>query len=324
LVRKFKAKIILDMKQKLFLSYIIVALFLLSCKKDIPGNTFDSDFFYAQLASSNITIGDSAKFILTENPDIITFFSGEIGHEYKNRNRTVLEGGSLKMKFQTRVTNLPADTLDVMISNDFSGIYDSTNVANAHWTKLTDSFKFPDPAATLGIFYPSGLTDGQFLDITSFTTAGKPFYVAYKYDYKAPTNIIWSIAKLGMYNIFPSSFGVANATVIDSTQINSGSFGSVQFNDPVSRWSTSSTYLKCTNSLVAPIGAQYWYISRALNSSAVAPDLPLIIKNITESPLKNFEYKYSKPGIYTASIVASYQRLNYEKTFVKEFTIIVQ
>jgi hypothetical protein len=301
---------------------ICATVILCSCKKDVPGYTNDSDSFSASLITDSINAGELAKFSLTDNPDIITFYSGEIGHVYDYRNRTVLEGGRLNVKFETRVTNRPADTLDVLVSTDFRGIYDSTNVANAHWKKMTNRFVFPDTAAPQGFFYPSGVTSADFADITDSVTAGQPFYMAYKYRNSLPTNIIWSIGKLGMYNVFNN--GVANATVIDSNQINSGSFAAVQMGDPgTMRWTSSSTYLKCTNSTIAPLNADYWYISRPLNPSAVAPDLPFVLKNISQSSLTAYNYSYNTPGTYKAVFVASYKRLNFEKTIVKEFTVIV-
>ena len=309
--------------KKIFLFVAIVpSLFLFSCRKNTPGYT-DSDYsFYAALPASVIDSGETANFILTDNPDVISFYSGELGHEYINRERTRLDGGRLNIKFQTRVQYQPADTLDVMLSNDFTGIYDSANVANAHWKRMTDLFLFPTPASTLSTFYPSGPTDGDFADITDSTISGQPFYLAFMYTNTKPTNIIWSVGKLGMYNLFTN--GVANSTVIDSNQITSGSFAPVQFTDPVSRVSTTSTYLKISNSTQEPLGAQYWHISRPLNPSAVDPDVPVVIKNITESPLREFKYLYTKPGTYTATFVAGYKRLNFEKTFVREFTVVVQ
>ncbi len=312
------------MKKQFAFIGAIVMLVASSCKKDIPGYINEDGSFDASLPVSNIAAGDTAYFNLFDNPDVISFYSGEVGHEYANKDRTVLEGGSLIMKFESRVTVSTPDTLlDVMISNDFNGNYDSANVANANWKRMTNKFVFPDTTATLGVFYPSGATSADFVNLTDSVTTGHPFYLAFKYNNVAPTGILWSINKLAMYNTFASG-GVANATVIDSNQISSGNFTSVQFGDNIPRWTTSSTYLKCTNSTTAPTPSTYWYISRPLNPSAVNPDLPISIKNISQNPLTSFNYKYSTPGTYKATFVAAYKRLNYEKTIVKEFTIVVQ
>ena len=128
---------------------------------------------------------------------------------------------------------------------------------------------------------------------------------------------------MSMYNVF-SAGNIPDAVIIDSNRITSGNFASVQINDPgIARWTTSSTYLKCTNTSTTPVGAEYWYITRPLNPSAIAPDAPIVIKNITQNPMTAYRYTYTKPGIYKATFVARYARLNFQKTIVREFTVIV-
>ncbi len=310
------------MNKKIFTAVFALGLISFACKKNVPGKTDSEYSFDATLPIPAIAVADSAIFELAENPDVISFYSGETGNNYDNRNRTVLTGGSLKMKFETRVKNKPADTLDVLISTDFSGVYDSMSVANATWKNMNNKFLFPTPLTSLGIFVPSGNGATYLTDITDSVIAGQPFYLAFSYAVNKRNNVEWSVGKLGMYNYFTD--GTATANVIDSTNINSGSFAPVSFTEPFSRWSKSSTLLKYNNSSSAVLGARHWYISRPLNPDAVAPDVPVVIKNISQSPLTFFKYKYKKPGTYKAVFVASYNRLNFEKTFVKEFTVVVQ
>ena len=304
--------------------YAALPIVLLSCKKDIPGTIDEDATFNASLVTARINAGDTAVFALTENPDIISFYSGEIGHEYQYRDRTILEGGNLKVKFETRLQNVGMDSsLEVMISNDFSGVYDSTNVVNAHWKNMNSFFTYPLPTDPLSTFYPSGPTQGDFADFTDSIIPGQPFYYAFKYTNKTPSSIIWSINKMSMYNVF-SAGNIPDAVIIDSNRITSGNFASVQINDPgIARWTTSSTYLKCTNTSTTPVGAEYWYITRPLNPSAIAPDAPIVIKNITQNPMTAYRYTYTKPGTYKATFVARYARLNFQKTIVREFTVIV-
>ena len=305
---------------------IIVAGLLLcsmfSCKKIVPGYTDAAYSFDAVSNSATINVSDTALFTLSGNPDVISFYSGEVGNNYENRNRTVLTGGSLKVKFETRVVNKPADTLEVLISNNFNGVYDSTNVANATWKRMTDKFNFPLPTTALNTFIPSGMPGAYFTDITDSIIAGQPFYVAFRYDINKNNNIEWSVSKLGMYNLFGN--GIPTATVIDSNSNNSGNFAAVKMGETNNRWSKTSTLYKFLNSNSSKIGASHWYISRPLNPNAVTPDLPNVIKNISQSLVASFKYKYRQPGTYKAVFVASYNRLNFEKTFVKEFTIVVQ
>jgi hypothetical protein len=311
-----------DTMKKFILSIGVITVIMQSCQKNSGGYKNDNYSFDATLPITTIAVTDSASFELFDNPDVIAFYSGELGNNYVNRERTVLTGGSLKVKFDTRVINKPADTLEVLLSNDFSGIYDSANVANATWKKLTNKFAFPLPTTPLGSFISSGITPGEFTDITDSVIAGQPFYFAFRYDINKNNNIEWSVSKLGLYNFFNNN--IPTATVIDSTTNNSGNFAAVKFGETINRWTKTSTLYKCLNSNSSKIGASHWYISRPLNPNAVSPDLPIIVKNITQIPIKKFLYKYKNPGIYKAYFVASYTRVGFEKTFVKEFTVVVQ
>ena len=67
--------------------YAALPIVLLSCKKDIPGTIDEDATFNASLVTARINAGDTAVFVLTENPDIISFYSGEIGHEYQYRDQ---------------------------------------------------------------------------------------------------------------------------------------------------------------------------------------------------------------------------------------------
>jgi hypothetical protein len=308
------------MRFNLFIITFLV-LTITSCKKNTSGFVDDISSFDVNPRTLTVSINDSVRFDLSGNPDVISFYSGEIGRVYDFRNRTVLNGGSLLLKFETRVINRPADTLDVLVSSNFSGIYDSVNVVNATWKSLNNKLLFPMPSTPLNTFIPSGLNPGIFLNITDSLVAGQPFYLAFRYTILRTNNIEWSVGKLGVYNIFTN--GTPNATVIDSTNNNTGGFVPVALREPT-RWSRTSTLYKCLNSSTAVIGAQHYYISRPLNPNAVNPDAPIGIKNISQNPLKYFAFKYSMPGTYKVAFVASNARLEMNQSSVKEFTIIVQ
>lgn len=309
-------------KTLVFLLSLGCCLLWTSCKKDIPGTVDKNGSFDAALPVPLISADDTALFTLSGNPDVIAFYSGEPGNNYDNRERTVLTGGRLKVKFDSRVNNKPADTLEVLLSRDFNGIFDSSNVAAANWKKLTGLFTFPLPSTPLGTFVSSGTPPGTFTDITDSVIAGQPFYFAFRYDINKNNNIEWSIAKLGMYNFFTD--GTATSTVIDSMSNNSGGFAAVKMGETANRWTKTSTLYKFLNSSSSKLGASHWYISRALNPNAVSPDRPVVVKNISQSPLSVYKYRYRTPGTYKAVFVAAYSRLNYERAFVKEFTVTVQ
>ena len=308
-----------------------IVMVLGACKKNTPGNSPSDYTFEVGISKDSINAGETANFIFLDNPDFISFYSGEKGHQYIYRDRTVLDGGgNLLFRFQTRVRVQPADTLDVLISTDFSGQYDSLNVTNAHWKNMNGLFNIQNSSSALNTYYPSGPTFDDYTNIGDSVIPGKTFYIAFRHKNESPTNIIWNIKKIGLYNVFQST-DIPTITLIDSNKISSDFFA-VKTNDVITRWDKvlggynppnyPSLKYNSDTSLV-PAGAEHWYISKPMNPNAVLPDAPLVIKNISQNALENFKYKYASPGTYTATFVASYQRLGLEKTIVKEFTIIV-
>ncbi len=307
------------MKKYFILFVVSIVIVFSSCKKDVPGYTDGNESFDAQLPDTLITTAAKAHFLLFSNPDVISFYPGDSSHNYDYRDRTYAEGGRINFKFTSSVTTT-ADTIDVMLSTDYSGNNDSASIVDAHWKKITNLFIFPTGTATSPAV-------NLYQDITDSTILGQPFYVAFKYVNRQPKTITWSIKDVGMYNMFTN--GTPSSTMIKSTNIRSGGYSAVSIYAPKKLlWkipTTSSGSLTLANSSSGGYanGTEAWLIS-GVQKASVSPDQPIVIKNITQSPLKSYDYQYTKPGTYKATFVASYNRLNYEKTFVKQITVIVQ
>ena len=307
------------MKKSFIFLLIICVSFILSCKKDVPGQTEEYYYFNVALPDTLITTKEKAHFLLYCNPDVISFYPGDSSHNYDYRDRTYAEGGKIKFKFNAKVTTT-ADTIDVMVSTDYSGNNDSASIVNAHWKKLSSLFVFPS-GSTLSVTNDS-------TDITDSTILGQPFYLAFKYINQKPKNITWTINNVGLFNVFGN--GTAPSTMIKLTNIRSGGYSPVSINSPKKLlWkiptssSGSLTLANSTSSGGYPIGTEAWLVS-GIQKASVNPDQPIIIKNITQSPVESYDYQYTKPGTYKATFVASYTRLNYERTFIKQITVIVQ
>ncbi len=145
-----------------------------ACDKDLKIDSAPD--FDVAVASGSLKAGQPVKFSITGYADLISFYSGEPRKDYEFRDGRVVEFGykGAKLSFNTGVTGgTQAKQLSVLISNNFSGDYSSLEkVKAATWVDVTDSLKF----ATSATFVSAGS-----LDISRFTEAGGPVYVAYKY-----------------------------------------------------------------------------------------------------------------------------------------------
>jgi len=87
-------------------------------------------------------------------------------------------------------------------------------------------------------------------------------------------------------------------------------------------WATSSTQLKFTSTLTASY-SEDWAISNAFYPNLALPDKAVPIKNVTNSPITQYRYRFTKPGDYKVVFVASNNGASNQKVKIKTFVITV-
>lgn len=134
---------------------------------DLKPLSFDATVNKAALKTT-----DTASFQFSGNPDLITFYSGETGGRYEFRNRTSDTSTNVQLKFSTATSTATNGTLSLLVSTNFTGSFDSTGIANAAWTDITNRAKLATGTATVA----SGT-----ISLADFAAAKKPVYLAFKY-----------------------------------------------------------------------------------------------------------------------------------------------
>ena len=161
-----------------FRYYIILfaLIAIVSCQKKLVVK--DTPNFSVSIVDSVTTYkaGTPITFNIQGSADIISFYSGEISHDYafKDSKQVDVAGKGLTLNFKSGVTTgTQPDQFSILFSTDFNGDYkDLASVKAATWRNITDSF-------TLGT---SGtLVASKTADLSSFVVAGKPIYFALKY-----------------------------------------------------------------------------------------------------------------------------------------------
>jgi Domain of unknown function (DUF5017) len=313
------------------LTIISISTFFSCQKESLSEVSFD-----AIPTTTTFKVGDSVKFTLTGNPDIITFYSGEVGNNYINRDRTSRTDGTLKLGFQISADNaagftaLAANNLKVLVSTNFSYAFsiltdatavnsaDSAMVNTATWKDVTSRFNIPT-SGTNATFYNTAVA--TLTDLVP--NPDMPFYLAFKFD--APsvgslgTNGI-TINALNLYNSYPDG-SIVNFTLAPGSTYNAV-WRIIKAANVSNSWNTTSTQLKFTSPATTAY-SEDWAITAPLYPNLVLPDKGVTIKNITNSPVYNFAYKFSKPGTYTVDFVASNNRVDGRKELVKEITLTI-
>lgn len=319
------------MKNKSLL-YILVLPLAWACSKQ---ESIEDPEFYISSSAFTYRVADTANFFIKGNPDVITFYSGEAGNNYDNRDRTFRTDGQFKFGFQSRVDNaagfaaLAAGALRVLVSTNYLPTYstlvdpvaagraDSAMVNAATWTDVTSRFAIPS-TGTVSTFYPSG--EVNLSDLV--TDPNKPIYIAFRYASPTTSTLGTNGITLGslvLNNVFPE--------ITQSFNVNPGGSTStiwriVRAANTANAWTTSSTQLKFISSTTTGY-SEDWVITNAYYPNLVAPDKAVPIKNITNAPITTFKYKFSTPGIYKVTFIASNNRPGQRKEVLKQLELTI-
>ena len=311
----------------------ILAISLFSCKKD----TVDDVDFSVKTANTTYKISDTVYFDMAGNPDVISFYSGDSLHNYDNRNRTSRAGGTLNFGFQVRASNdsafaaIASGALRVLVSTNFKATYstikdstladtlrvaslDSSMINAAKWTDVTNRLSLPI-TGNFTSYYSTAVASISDL----ITNAADPFNIAFLYKADS-THYLGSngitLGSLSLVNNFTDGSSVDFSSRVAAGGSKSTNWKTTKAANQLYAWTTSTSLLK----FIPKFGASYtesWIISNALYPNAASPDLVIPIKNITQSPLKRFAYKFTNAGQHKVVFVASNNRVNGQQQVIK-------
>lgn len=294
-------------------SYIFCILFsiaTISCSKEMKLEKLSFD---VSIPKTSLVAGDTAKFSFDGNPDVITFYSGEVGSRYEYRNRISDTSSNVQLKFSTATTTSTNGALSLLISNDFSGAVNATNVATATWTDITSRATLATSTTTVA----SGT-----ISLADFARQNKPVYIAFKYTAAAAAiQKKWTITGLTLTHVLPEkSYTLADMT---ATSPSPGWVAADVKNSAVN-W-TAALVITGSTTASAAVDTEDWIIAGPIDLSRVTPDNGTSIKTIAEGMNKfPFTYKYLVSGNYNAVFVASNANKDAQESVTKTIGITVQ
>lgn len=299
-----------------FLFLLIVLPAMNACKKEVALKDLSFD---AVTASATVAAGETVRFDLSGNPDIISFYSGEIGNDYDSINGRVMPA-ELNMQFQSQILDgAQEDQFSVNASTDFSGDYTVEGVTAATWIDITGRFRIATPADNR-LAVASGT-----VDISDLLVPGKPIYIGFHYINRP--NAVY-----GRYNLWRfSSFQLLAVTPVATVTLASQSTAawSIVLDGP---WesgrvaSTSSSFTFRGNISNTEVYQEAWGISRAFEAGStvdMGPDRAVAIKAVPDLPRTLYEHVYTQPGQYKATFIAANQNAFDRKEIIKQINITV-
>lgn len=276
------------MRKLLYLFLAALPAITACTKKAVP-----DPVFAVTTDSASHKLGDTTWFYFKGNPYNLTFYSGEHGHEYRFRNRTNAAGTPQLQFTSYRQNGNAADTLQLLISSDFSALYDSADIRKATWTDITSMAKLSTGANN---------TASGIVDLSAFVRDSLPVYLAFRYvgTTHAAVQTTWTIAALTINNILADSSNTFSVGTIAD-----GAWASINMDNPAVKWTVSATSLVVKGAAANSPVTEDWVISRALVLNRALPDVGVSLKNISANQLLSYPYIYKTAGTYTATFVGA-------------------
>ena len=279
-----------------------------SCSKNLSIKPLS---FEVTTSSTTYHVGDTVHFNFTGNPDIISFYSGESGHNYDNRNRTSLDGLSQLQFTSYAQYGAQLNTLQLMISNDFTGTYDSAHIYQGTWTDITSR-------ATLSTGADN--TASGIVDLSDFLAQKKPIFFAYKYTGTfGSTQKTWTIKNFALNLLRPDN------TVVSVANIANVGWKQVSIKNSAKVWTFTNplTSLSIAGGDATSADNEDWAITSLLYLNSVAPDVAVPIKNITQI-VNSYDYVFSTPGTYKVVFLAVNATADAQQGTMKEIDLTIQ
>ncbi|MDR6785617.1 DUF5017 domain-containing protein [Pedobacter africanus] len=263
--------------------------------------------FNVSVDKTTYKAGDTVKFQISGNPELLTFYSGEKGLQYENRERTAADGTpelnfTSFMQFGTQT-----NTLKLLVSSDFSGTYTAAAIAAATWTDITSKAVLSTGTDNT----PSGV-----IDLSAYKS-DKPIFLAFSFTGStASTQRTWTIKNFAISNVLPDKSRVTVTGIADAGWV------SVNLNNSPRAWAITSAQLQFQGG-AAGIGNNSGYvITKPLFLSKVAPDRGVALKNMS-TRITTYQYIYKEKGDFKPTFVASNTNVYESKTTVKQLDITV-
>lgn len=289
------------------ISFFTICLIAISCTKR---DKIEAPDFDVTTSSTTYKVGDTITFNFTGDPQNIVFWSGMSGNVYEYRDRLVTVGNKLLVKFNTYQQFGVRNNMTVLVSNNFNGTYDTTNVKAATWTDITNRVNLSQGADQV----PSGT-----VDMSEFTDGNKSAVVAFRYITTTLQN-----QNRWVIRTFNADKQDSDGKLTPMATMSTAGWKAVSFQNPAAVWSVTSQQLLMAGTPTAL--DDDWVLSMSFNPNAAIPDKGIPIKNITTSlPQYAAIGIYTVPGTYKVVFEATNASYANDKveSVLKEITLTI-
>ncbi|WP_119081051.1 DUF5017 domain-containing protein [Chitinophaga alhagiae] len=295
----------------------LVVPFMAACSKDMKT---DTPLLEVTVQKAELKAGDTARFNISTNANILSFYSGEVLSDYAFHKERKVILDSVMLSFSTSLNyGTQKDQFTVFASNDFNGQYTVEGLNAATWQNITSWFKLAPGNSNTAI--AAGVKK-----INSLAVPGKPLYIGYRFIVKPQTanggSKLWTMTGFNVSGY--SDLGVqtladhksAGWQIIAQGPHDPGRGAVIQ----AAQLAFFGNNLDYKEEYM-----EDWVISKPINLEEVdlGPDWGAGIKTLADPPLKEYAYVFSEPGTYTVTFVGLNVNSDSESRVVRQLSIKV-
>lgn len=299
--------------------------------------TVESEGSYIQNDAIVVKAGVPVTFFFSGNPDFITYYSGEAGHEYKHINRTELSADDIdsELTFTAYAQyGSPEGTMQVYLATSFEGLLkndylkDIEQVNNYEgWINITEQCNLPVKA--------SGSSD---VSIVLNDYLGEKLRIAFHYytTDNSKTQSRWEIKDLKVTSTLKKdgsqtslSAASLNFAALDMYATNETDAYKTVNNNTEGVWnladiSSSSNPRMFIHSSAAgkPLNND-WLISADFRLNACEPDVGVGIKTVTQK-VDSYTHTYTLEGDYEVTFIGTNANMEKESQVIKKIKLKVE
>ena len=295
-----------------FLGAGLVALLILpSCKKqDIITPTFD-----VSVSKTTFAVGEPITFDFSGTADVVQFYSGAPGAEYKFKDRTTVVGKP-NIQFTTYreiPANTEAGTLSLLVSKDFANQLNAEDIQKATWVDLSSRVTFSTGANN---------TASGVVDLSDQLAANTPVNFAFRYKASKSTVAAqpkWTINNVTINNV------LADGTIVPVTTGANMGWGAFSILGTQTWTLTTIATPIFTGGAINADPNEDWMISLPVQLDRAQRVYGTSVKISVTTKLTSYTFAgYTAPGTYTVTFEVFNANKWDTKTVVKEMTITVK
>ena len=293
---------------KTIIRYFILlswVLLLSNCTNDL----YDTPSGTLILSSPTVKVGEPVTFSWNGNGDHIVFYSGELKHEYKYKDRKKIKGiPEVSFDYRNYKTDLKwtRGKLEFYYATDYSG----DNFETATWNNITDRFSIGEGKNS---YQSTGYVQMDELQGHQVTFAFKAIYYGV-----SPADIGWGNFKIRSYSPEVESY-------VDMLSISKDAIGITTRNEEGAThgWRLNTNWRFMTPSGVTPPKREEtgWCIlpTQSFEDTVYPGDEGEVKKTMSAEALP-WTHTYTKPGVYSIAVVVS----NYDSSSGQRNEVVVE